>query len=396
MKIAVVARGILRDLARMEDGGPDWQLIRAYRSAGHQVKVLSQHEENHSRMIEKEHDGILIVAHPRWQRPWKTAWADKLIKPFMGHRKLLSDALAVRDFLDRSGLFDVVDARNEEADGLPVALASTLGAMPPWAIQIFGLPYVFKGELPVWKRLRIYRWMFSKAMLIRANSKRVTDVLVTDYRCAPNKIEIVHPNIGRVWETLVLPVLPSPVGSHKNIVCLAAINTKKGADLFIQAAERWIPEFPEARFILIGGVTAGDGYAQRWLPRAQSLAPHFIVAGKVSASDVLQYLQNAYACVIPSRFDEFNRAALEAILACPRVLISSGCGVIDHLPSDEAIHFFNPDLESTIKAIHKILTGMEQVSISAATRKAIQSAYSTEAIADRNIAVLEKLICKGE
>ncbi len=399
MKIGVVARGLWRDLVRIADGGPDWQLIHAYAEAGHEVRVLSQHEEKCSGWIDKEQDGIKIVAYPRWKRPWKTAIGDKLLKPFFGHRKLLSDALAVRRFITEWGPFDVVDARNEEADGVPVALASQLGKMPPWAVQIFGLPYSFCGEEVRWERLRLYRWMFSCAPLIRANSRLVAEILGKHYAARREKVVVVPHNLSRMWEQGLKQGEMKEEDRDRvreRIVCLGALNAKKGADLFIEAVGRVLAELSEAekragRFLLIGGVTAKDGFAERWMERAKALSPYLRMTGKITAAEVAEELGRARAVVIPSRFDEFNRAAVEAILRAPRVMISRGCGVADHLPADEGIEFFEPSVELLVRALRRASAQGGGARIEQKTREEVLRRFGTEAIAKENLRVLAKL-----
>ncbi len=399
MKIGVVGRGFWRDWERMTDGGPDWQLIQAYAQAGHTVRVLTQHEERGGGWIEREVDGIQVVAHPRWKRPWETAVVDKLIKPIVGHRKLVADALAVRRFIREYGPFDVVDARNEEADGVPVALASELGKMPPWAVQIFGLPYSFRGEEVRWERLRLYRWMFSRAPLIRANSRLVAEIIGKHYAARREKVMVVPHNLSRMWEQGLKQGEVKGEdrdAERESIVCLGALNAKKGADLFIEAVGRVLAELSEGErragsFVLIGGVTAKDGFAERWMERAKALFPYLRMTGKITAAEVAEELGRARAVVIPSRFDEFNRAAVEAILRAPRVMISRGCGVVDHLPADEGIEFFEPSVESLVRVLRRASAQGGGARIEQKTREEVLRRFATKTIAEENLSALMKL-----
>jgi glycosyltransferase involved in cell wall biosynthesis len=98
-----------------------------------------------------------------------------------------------------------------------------------------------------------------------------------------------------------------------------ALNEKKGALVFLEALGRTAARKEGAVFVVAGGVTEKNPrFAERW-QRAldcarQTLPPDRLeILGRVSSPEAVREIQRAAVVVLPSLFDEFSRALVEAL-----------------------------------------------------------------------------------
>src|SRR5258707_8187910 len=112
LKIALVSRWSWeedrRQVAATTDGGATRELAEAVAALGHDVAVLSQSPQ--VRALEKSQIGPLEVwLSPREKkRDVLTGLRDKWAKQIYRHRKVYSDALALRDSFARRRPFDLL------------------------------------------------------------------------------------------------------------------------------------------------------------------------------------------------------------------------------------------------------------------------------------------------
>jgi len=327
MKIAFISRWLFDEHQRSGGlGGGELHRLSAYRDLGHEVIALSQSPE--VRGLEAgELNGIPAVFSPRWKRlPW-LALLDKIAKPFTRHRKLFTDAWYLRQFLKRYGPFDLIEAQCEEPDGLTVALLSCLQKLPPWAVQIFALRYHFKNNRPVFEQRCILGFVFRRAGLVKANSELVAEHVHRDYGCPQKKIAVVPHNLTRQFLETQPASSPDSVPFH--VLCLGALNEKKGIRFFVEAAGLLKDRLPRAQFVCVGGATSETLYATelRALTQRQDLGSRLCWSGELRGDKLREAIAASAVVVIPSLFDEWNRVAVEAVSQGRPVVITAQCGV---------------------------------------------------------------------
>jgi len=327
MRIAFISRWLFDEFKRSEGvGGGELHRILAYRELGHEVIALSQSPEVNGFEEIKLCD-LPVVLTPRWKRLPGLGILDKIAKPFTRHRKLFTDLWYLHGFLKRYGPFDVIEAQCEEPDGLVVALLSCFKKLPPWAVQIFALRYHFKNNEPVFEQRRLMGFIFQQANLVKANSELIALHGQRDYHCPSNKITVVPHNLTpHFFETDPTPSLPA---IPFRVVCLGALNEKKGIRFFVEAAGLLKDRLPEARFICVGGATAENQYTTelRNLTKVLKLEDRLTWIGELRGEKLKNAIEEAAVIVIPSLFDEWNRAAVEAISKGRPVVITKTCGV---------------------------------------------------------------------
>ena len=177
-----------------------------------------------------------------------------------------------------------------------------------------------KGDVPK-QILEADRSLFAMADGISAVSE-FSKRFVTKYLSAPNqRVDVLY---NPLEEHLFRHI--SNHGEPHTLLFIGKINEAKGVYSIIRAFNRLAEIHPDARLRIIG---EGD------IPRAQSMAKypeqvHF--TGYLHRDKVIEEIDNASFCVLPSYFENFSMAALE-VLARKRALIytnrASGAELIE-------------------------------------------------------------------
>lgn len=352
LKIALLSRWYGEENRRATtthspEGGMVQQLAEAVADLGHEVVVLSQGSE--VRGLEKAQVGRLETwLSPRdRKRDFVTGLRDKWAKRTYRHRKVHSDALALRDFLARRGPFDLLWAQCEEPDGLVAAIAARSGiALPPTLTQIHSLRYRFENGTALFDEKPSLGLAFQHATRLIANSQLVADALPAYAGAALSaeqlaaKTRVVYPNLTRdFFRAAGEPNVPAP--EPNRVLFLGALNEKKGALLFLEAILK-ANALLIGTFEVVGGFTEKNpGFLERWnktVASVQAKLPpeRFQLTGKVDAARVMQQIARAQVVVMPSLFDEFSRTAAEALILGRPVITTDRVGAAALVRDHEA------------------------------------------------------------
>jgi glycosyltransferase involved in cell wall biosynthesis len=122
-------------------------------------------------------------------------------------------------------------------------------------------------------------------------------------------------------------------GKARIVTFSAAINEKKGADIFVVLGEHILSRRKDVYFLLIGG-----GSERKWLEnycRSRGLAGNIRFLGPQSHENALRYIRAGDVLVVPSRAEGFGMSALEgAVLKVP--VIASRTGALPEILSPRA------------------------------------------------------------
>ena len=338
LKIAFLSRWYWEENRRAggaQASGPVQQLAEAMAEIGHEVVVLSQSPQVDS--LERSKVGALEVwLSPREKRrPGFVALRDKLAKFAYGHRKVHSDATDLGSFLERRGPFDVLWAHCEEPDGLIAAQAASLsGNFPPVLLQIQSLRYRFHDGRAIFTDKPALRRAFRAADRILANSSLVAACL-EQYAGASlplvrlkEKVRVVTPNMSQDFSRAAQSSASQTPMESNRILFLGALNEKKGALIFLEAALRSSAARKGAVFAVTGKFTEKNPrFERRWeslaaTATAQLGSKQLELLGKISASETIVQIRRASVVVAPSLFDEWSRVVVEA-LALERPVITT-------------------------------------------------------------------------
>jgi glycosyltransferase involved in cell wall biosynthesis len=341
LKIALLSRWYWEEHRRagVPEGGMVQQLAEAVAALGHEVVVLSQSPE--VARLEKAQVGALETwLSPRdKKRDLFTGLRDKWAKRTYKHRKVHTDALALRDFLARRGPFDLLWAQCEEPDGLVGAIAAQRGiALPPILTQIHSLRYHFERGAPVFTEKAALSLAFRHARRIIANSELVARSL--SHYAGPGltveqlaeKVRVVHPNLTRDFLAAREEAFSGLGAEKRRVLFLGALNEKKGALVFVESYQKTAAAKTPTAFVVVGGFTEKNpDFTQRWEAALKAARGRLTFAklellGKIPVGDVIRQIQRATVVVLPSLFDEFSRVAVEALILGRPVITTDQVG----------------------------------------------------------------------
>ncbi len=389
LKIALLCRFYWEEHRRLSasGNGPVQQLAEAVAALGHEVVVLSQSPQVTA--LEKTQIGSLEVwLSPREKkRDFFTGLRDKWAKQIYRHRKVYTDAFALRDFLKVRGPFYVLWAQTEEPDGLVAGIAAQLGvALPPVVTQIQALRYRFEKGKPLFNEKPALGLAFHQAKRILANSELVAKNLhhYAGPKLSPDelqaKVQIVYPNLQRQFLQAAEEVESSPEPGPNRVLFFGALNEKKGALVFLEALAKTMKTKDHATFVIIGDFTEKNPtFTAKWnetLTKVRTWLPaeRLDLLGKVSPFEIMRQIKLARVVVLPSFFDEFSRALVETLtlgrpvittdqVGTARLVQTHECGIIvppddsDALAHaiDEALSPTAIYLENAKKVAHRLL-----------------------------------------
>jgi glycosyltransferase involved in cell wall biosynthesis len=385
LKIALLSRWYAEEHRRTGGTGTVQQLTEAVAALGHEVVVLSQ-----SKSVEKlekakpgEFGALEVWLSPREKRRggW-TGLRDRLAKRRYGHRKVVSDALDLRDFLAARGPFDVLWAQCEEPDGLVAAVAADMGVtVPPTLTQIYALRYSFSAPSPVIRKYgpvmsghAALGAAFGHAARIIANSELVANN-VGGYGVETKTTAQLYGKTRVVYHNLQLGFLAAakaadPGSQPGRVLFLGALNEKKGALVFLEATMQL--KASGTTFAVIGDTTEENSKFDRaWaaqLAVSHGAAVKLELLGKLSSSDVIAQIRRAGVVVLPSLFDEFSRALVEALVLGRPVVTTDTVGAATFVRHAEAGLVVPPgDPAALAQAIEQVLRDNETYTRNART-----------------------------
>jgi glycosyltransferase involved in cell wall biosynthesis len=339
LKIALLSRWYAEEHRRTGGTGTVQELAEAVAALGHEVVVLSQSQDV-AALTPSRLGALEVWLTPREQRRggW-TGLRDRLAKRRYGHRKVVSDAFDLRDFLAARGPFDVLWAQCEEPDGLVAAIAAGQGVkLPPTLTQIYALRYSFERNQPVFRDRPALGAAFAQASRIIANSELVaqnlkayaTDDLTVSQLQA--KTRVVYHNLQNAFLTaLSTDASPEP----GRIFFLGALNEKKGALVFLDAM-RTLTQ-PGLSFAVAGGFTQKDPHlARAWKEGLAQVAAPVELLDKIPSAETIAQIRRASVVVLPSLFDEFSRALVEALALGRPVVTTETVGAATFVRNAEA------------------------------------------------------------
>ena len=318
LKIALLSRWYAEEHRRTAGTGTVQQLAEAVAALGHEVVVLSQSKDVVA-LTPTKLSALEVWLSPRDKR--RGGWAglrDRWEKRRFGHRKVCSDALDLRDFLAARGPFDVLWAQCEEPDGLVAAVAARSGIpLPPTLTQVYALRYYFDQNRAVLTGQAALRAAFAQATRILADSDLVAARL--EAYAGPGlplaqlrqKTRVVYHNLQQGF--LAAAQGADPAAEPGRVLFLGALNEKKGALVFLKAMQQM--QDPGLFFAVAGGFTEKNpDFARAWRDGLREVPGPVELLGQVPAAEIIAQIGRASVVVLPSLFDEFSRALVEALV----------------------------------------------------------------------------------
>jgi glycosyltransferase involved in cell wall biosynthesis len=306
----------------------------------------------------------IVIATSSWQHGLAVpthfkALADELVE--RGHRVILlidrhahemyaptaNPAVHIWPSLRPTGLADARFAYRLLAEQRPSVLIANFGAVNVMALAgwLRGIPvrlawyHTLQEQLqidnkrPGWLR-RMQAWrkrlFFHFITHFVPVSKAAQTDLSTSFGIPAAQCRVLYNPLHDPYaefqrETAATPVTPL------QLFCVGRFDPVKGQDILLRAFHKLHAEFPQLRLVL-----AGDGPLRGACERlAQDLGIAAVCdfLGNISHDEVLQQIQRAAICIVPSRSDNCPLTVIEA-LACGKPLVAAQVGGIPELLDD--------------------------------------------------------------
>ncbi|MCL4534762.1 MAG: glycosyltransferase [Bacteroidetes bacterium] len=270
-----------------------------------------------------------------------------------------------------------------------VAMFHTLGALKNEARP---------AERESWLRIEVEGRVMNSADAVVAATEHECRHMLQLYPVSPERVRIIPCGvnlaqfrpISRQTARAVLGLPEGPI-----LLFVGRMEPLKGADLLLRAVGG-LPEGRRPRVLVVGGDPQGNGEEARLRAIARDLSieqsVHFV--GAIRHDLLPLYYNSADACVVPSYYESFGLAALEA-LACGVPVVAARVGGLTSFLSDglNAL-LFNEHRPETLRSTIQRLMGEPALHATLAqnARQSI-SHLAWDAVADKVIALYREL-CK--
>ena len=357
---------------------------------GHQITVyctnrLDRQHKIAQRTIEREDQGVRIVYHNTWFIPW---WQGNF-------GPSLSSGM-IRYLYREGKRFDIIHINEARAFTTVVAALYAQAVHIPYIIQAHG-SFVFGLRSHHLKR--IYDKLIGQRIYSRASkviALRPEEIAECESVGIPShKITVIGNGINLAdWQVRREDGLcfrtrfGIPIDALL-VLFLSRIDKKKGPDLMVEALRQL--KAPNVYCVLAG---PDDGYQQY----VQQLAINYGLSDRVIFTGLLKdgEIQAAYAAadvfVLPSRFDTFPMAIVEALASGLPTIITETCQVAELL-REKAGLVTPADPTAIANALHRITSDPDLRSIYAkGARKLAEREFSVQKTVDRLEEIYRQII----
>lgn len=179
--------------------------------------------------------------------------------------------------------------------------------------------------------------------------------------------------------------LADPAGPE--LLYLARLAPRKRPVHFVEAAARLAPEFPTARFSLVGP-DEGEGDAVRAAIAASGHADRIRWEGALEPARTGERMRHASGYVLPSVDEPYPMSVLEAMSAGLPVVVTDTCGLAPAVREADAGFVTDGGLEPLVAAMRRLLGDPADARARGARGRALtRDRFTMPAIAERLVAL---------
>ena len=234
-----------------------------------------------------------------------------------------------------------------------------------------------------WKRLLAYAEEFSyrRATSIAADTQSTADSLIREYRLSPKKVNLIP--CGLDFETF------QPTKGKKipgSCLFVGRFDSRKGLPHLLEAWAMVVKTQPGSRLSVIGDGPESSAALKRIAQLGIQDSVRFL--GRVSTEELVRLYSEAQCVAVPSVFEGFGLAALEALACGTRVVARNVEGLRDVVN--------RPELGSLVAADDSIAFAEaivkefdEPQSVDGETRAWLAEQYGWQQIAARYVSLYE-------
>jgi glycosyltransferase involved in cell wall biosynthesis len=289
---------------------------------------------------------------------------EKLDRGFDNNLNWTFSALAAIGELDRAHPIDVIESALWDAEALATALVSR-PRRPPLVVRLV-TPFPVAARINEWnvpERTASFFMHAERTLIERADavvpiSDSIADTIASVYslpvdarwrviRCGVPYWPLFDVDEGYSAFHGFENIPSDALTAKKRVVFLGRLEQRKGIDLLLSAAEKFLAKDSAAHLIVAGRDVEG------WIARSSDILSrdvrsrvHFL--GEVSDATRDKLLAGAYCLIFPSRYESFGLVPLEAFVhgvpviasrsgAIPEVVVDGNCGLLFEPESAESL-----------------------------------------------------------
>lgn len=195
-----------------------------------------------------------------------------------------------------------------------------------------------KGDI---ERMKTEFLLVQKADKIIATSEADLEYIHTLLNCPLDKLSVLTPGVDlNTFKPINKKVAKKKIGadqSHKLILFVGRIDPLKGIDVLLYAIKIIKQRYPNLNFCLW---IVGAGRELNWLEEIKKLleiTPQVKFVGRKTKEELPFYYNSAEMVIMPSQYESFGIAALEAISCGVPVITTDVAGISNLLDKEHSI-----------------------------------------------------------
>jgi glycosyltransferase involved in cell wall biosynthesis len=230
------------------------------------------------------------------------------------------------------------------------------------------------------------RRALSRVRHIITTSETTKSILLSDFGVAADWVSVVRPGVERV----TCPVRRE--GKNVSLLAVGSIVPRKGYDVLI-AALAMLKDLPW-HLMIVGDRMRDTTTAARIddLVREHALADRIVMTGAVPNERLATLYMNADVFVLPSRYEGYGMAFVDAIAYGLPVIGTTGGAIPEAVPSEASVLVPPDDVSALASALRRVI-GDEDIrrSLAESARRAAQSLSTWEESGHAFARILEAL-----
>lgn len=325
------------------------EVVGALASRGHEVHVLACRQGAPN---QETKDGDVFIHSRGWQEPRRRGFLTRAPQSALRWRAASEVARHAR----KLGRFDVIEAPDWAAFALrlPASVPIVLHLHTPFRVHA-----AHQGEFSRWDVTwadRMERSAVRKASVVTAPSKLVVHESQRAGWKIGSDVEIIRYGISAsAWS-----VGESAQDTKPVILFVGRLERRKAPDVLIRAVAEISTDIPDLHVVFVGPAAqnrVGRAYADHLRSLVEQLPVRCTFTGKQTREDLRAWYRQARVAVIPSHFDNFPMAGLEALAAGRPLVVTSRVGLAETLEGSGAGAIVPPqDPRQMARALHTYLS----------------------------------------
>lgn len=376
-----------------------YNLAHAFAARGHRVHVVSS-AVSPSATTQLEQDGIIVhrIRRKKFDVPVLRRALYSLF-PWTKHQwEYIYSVTPELTRIAEKYSIDVIEAPEIWAEGLlyrthrQVPIVIKLHTPLFMIRELDGMRHTMDWRAVEWvDRL----WTVRADHLISASAS-LADIVASKYALDVKQIKVIPESVDVIQFAPRREDYPAP--SIPTILYVGRLEPRKGVFALAEAMPLVLAEYPQARFIFLGGDMSIDGRSCRELlqekMRALGVLEHAEFPGKVAPCEIPKFHYQSSVSVFPSRWENCAIACLEA-MACAQPVIASNAGGFPEMIQDGFSGLLIPPDEPGVLAnsIKQILSNPLQArEMGKNARHRVESHFASEVVAAHTLNVYQETI----